>query len=488
MATYGVTSSKFESQLKSLGLTLLEPNDLKTVPKVAKVFIYDYNGVFDKLYLKALVTAGCTIAYTFYTDGEDNTKYLSEIGTYNCYEGIEPTEITADFITKALEQKRSRDDVESIITKSTTISSLNVCVSETSAFLHAIDRKDREEISRIFDTSFPIMLDLKKLVDEKVRENENNRRQSVLSLDKVEQLQFEIDSLKEKTKNLVTAGKVVEKDNKKLSDELAKMDAELTERDEALANAHEQIAELTTRINENKTNKTALESKLAEAIGSVNLLTAKNEDLMRQLDVYSTSMTKKFSVENIKINLANTGSVSRILYIKVVDPIPYLVSSLANYPKYVANAKKKDKGCAFVLITPTDSTMFSQYKETNPVLRDGITLENCKTQMYVMQGFDTVIEKFIQSCDCDLCLILDMTFKNDVLTKSFRQKDVFVVNNPATIERLMLNPKECISFNSLVKNGVSAHIPILSEEELKSFKGVVALKNSLYTILDNFWG
>ena len=51
MATYGVTSSKFESQLKSLGLTLLEPNDLKNVPKVAKVFIYDYNGVFDKLYL-----------------------------------------------------------------------------------------------------------------------------------------------------------------------------------------------------------------------------------------------------------------------------------------------------------------------------------------------------------------------------------------------------------------------------------------------------
>ena len=209
---------------------------------------------------------------------------------------------------------------------------------------------------------------------------------------------------------------------------------------------------------------------------------------MRQLDVYSTSMTKKFSVENIKINLANTGTVSKILYIKMIDPVPYLVSSLENYPKYVANTKKKEKGCAFVLITPTDSTLFSQYKETHPVLRDGITLENCKSQMYVMEGFDTVIEKFIQSCDCELCLILDMTLKNDILTKSFRQKDVYVVNNPSTIERLMLNPKECISFNSLVNSGVVAHIPVLSEEELKSFKRMVSLKNSLFAILDNFWG
>lgn len=488
MATYGVTSPKFESQFKSLGLTLLEPNNLKDIPKVAKVFIYDYNGVLEKPFLKALVTAGCTVVYSFFSDGEDNTKYLADIGNYNCYDGVEPTEITADFITKSLEQKRSKDDVETIINKSTTISSLNVCVSEVDSFLQAINNKDKDDISRIFNSSFSIMLEIKKLVDEKVRESEINRRKGVLNSDKVDALNTEIESLKDKIKNLVTAGKVVEKDNKKLSDEVAKLDAELTERESALENAHEQIAQLTAKVNEGITEKTSMERKLAEAVGNTNILTAKNEDLMRQLDVFSSSMTKKFSVENIKLNLTNTGTVSKILYVKVVDPVPYLVSSFSSYPRYIANAKHKDRGCAFLLIVPSDSTLYNQYKESNPVLRDGITLENCKDKMYVMQGFDTVIEKFIQNCGCDLCLILDMTFKADILTKSFRQKEVYVINNPDTISRNLLNPKECISFNTMVDKGVAAHIPILTQEELTTYKGLVSLKTSLFTILDSFWG
>jgi hypothetical protein len=203
----------------------------------------------------------------------------------------------------------------------------------------------------------------------------------------------------------------------------------------------------------------------------------------------STSITQNFTADNIKLQLTNTGSVNKILYIKVIDQVPYLVKSLENFPTYIANIKKVANGCTMVLIAPQDSTIFAQYSKTNRIISDTTVYENCAGNMFVMDGFSTAIERFIRDCGCDMCVILDMSFKMTPLTESLKQKNVYVINSDDTIERYTLNPRECISYNTELDTQVAGFIPTLTREELDTaYKAQKKLRDSLYSVLDSLWG
>ncbi len=203
----------------------------------------------------------------------------------------------------------------------------------------------------------------------------------------------------------------------------------------------------------------------------------------------STSLTQTFSSEKIKLQLSDTGTVNKILYIKVIDPVPYLVSSLINFPLYISSVRKMQNGCAMVLITPQDSTIYEQYSKQHPIVSDTATYENCSGKMFVMEGYNTALEKFIKTCKCDMCVILDMTFKTTPLTDSFKQKNVYIINSEETLDRYILNPRECLSFNTDISRNIAGFIPRLTTEELSvTYKAQKKLKDNLYSVLDTLWG
>lgn len=489
MSYVGVTTKEYESQLLSLGMTVAKPEDFDGIPTVSQVFIYDRDGIFSQSYLRAVVTKGNSLVYCFLENGEQNTQFLSTIGVYNCYENVDPQDVTADFIQDKFKRKNTLQDVQHILQHNSKITAFNLNLTNLDSFLQAIDNKDKSAIVDLFEKSFDNFKDIRYQIDSKLTEIEKLHHDLLVSDNEKTDLQSKIETLSSKYNQILRDGRTVEQDNKQLAEALQNLDLKLQERDRALATANERANNLQTEMAHKDSKITDLSNKLIETSNVCNTLKINNESLTKQLHTVSSSITNNFSSDKIKLQLSNTGTVNKILYIKVIDPVPYLVSSLLNFPLYISNIRKMQKGCVMVLITPQDSTIYEQYSATNPIINDSAKYENCSGKMFVMEGFNTALEKFVQNCNCDACIILDMTFKTAPLTESFKQKNIYIINNDETIERYILNPKECFSYNTDISNNIAGFIPNLSQEELNvTYKGQKKLKDNLYSVLDALWG
>lgn len=486
MAIFGVTYGRYTANLQNIGLTLIDLENTDNIPKVSQVFIYDCDGIIEQFHLKALITNGCNVVYTFNNNGENNAKYLSSIGCYNIYGGVSVDDITADYVMHTFENRKTLEDVSEYISKTLEVSSFSMCVNLVDQFINAINNKDQNTIMQIFNDNFNQILDFKRLLDERMLEVETIRKDNIKQRNQVEESEDKVKELTQKLDTLIKTGRTCEEDNKKLSQAVISLSNDLNTRNEELKQCKETISTHLATIHTYTCEIEDMKIKVLDSNNMKNVLEEKNNQLLKQIDVLSSSMNAQITTNNITIQLTQTGSVQKILYIKAVDIIPYIVSSLRRYPTYVANRYKKS-GCAFMLVVPKDSTLSAQYVSDDTKITDSTNFSDAASKMYVLEDFNPLAEKFIQNCGCEYLLILDLTLRSNLLTQSLRQQVVYTVNNPDTIKRLFLNPKDCIAYSNLTKEGVIGHIPTLTESEIGTPQAGLKLRDGLYAYLDNCW-
>ena len=258
----------------------------------------------------------------------------------------------------------------------------------------------------------------------------------------------------------------------------------IEDKEAAIVSTNEEVYEQSRNIQRLEKDKSDMTEQLKDVTDNRNLLKVKYDKAVRELDALTKTVKGvHMNIENVEVNLTATGRVEKILYIKAVDMVPFIVSSLSLYPKY-AESKLKLKGCSMMIIAPKSSTLYGEHStkhiEFNP------TEYHYDKGIYVMDGYSEKIEHFIQNVESQVLIIIDLTMRVGTLTRGVRQHNMYVVNSVDSIELHRLNPSSCIGFNDLKENGVTAHIPNNVQGKTAGVR-TKEVRESLFVVLDRVW-
>lgn len=482
-----ITSHELVSTFANMSLDTIEFDNYFQINKSQKVIIIDENGFVEQNLLRHLIELSCAIYYICSDSNDDIINYLVNNNQFNIYTDVDVHSLDAKRIIEITKTSKTKGDVSDSIKYTGKVFSLSSTVDALCSFISAIDSKDVDSISRIFNGHFDDFKNVKSVIETNMLEVDSIRTQ-IKNLNKeLESKVKDYQSLDERYDSLIKYGKECEDDNKRLSQDLVSSKNIVVDLESKLASANERLDELLLDIqNRNKDLK-----DYKDLIETLNLnianMQAKNKQLIKDNDVLKTSLNSIKSIpEDADVSITAMGSVSKIIYVKILDPVPYLVQAFKLYQKYNNGTNKNSTG--LVMVTSKGSCISQAYIDDNEanLINAKTSYIDCAKSMYVLEGYSADIKKYIESCNCNSVIILDYTFSENIFIKSINQVDLYAVNNKETYLRYSLAPKFCIS-QTLVEN-VPCRIPYVEGyDSLGPVEKITALKNNVFTYLDKYW-
>lgn len=482
MEIYGLSSEELKDEVSSLGVVTLSYEEHTKIGKEDTVVINDKDLTCPQDVVNGLLDKGINIIYIFKEPNNLMLRLLIKRNSYNIYK-IE-SKITIDFLIAILETNLTLSDVEKFIDKDIEVNSISELIEVTENFLEAINNKDKDGIEAVYTNHFEEMLKLPAMLNGVVNDSHELERELRSVKRAMESKDKSNQNLNSRLDTLITAGRKTEENNTKLMKAVENLKKIIEDKEEAIKNTNEEIYEQSRKIQVLEKDKSDLSIQLDEATENRNFLKSRYDRSVKELDeLTKTVRGVNMNIENIEVNLTATGKVEKILYLKTVDMVPYIVSSLSLYPKY-AEQKLKLKGCSMMIIAPKSSTLYKEHVSKNTAFNP--KEEYYEKGTYVMDGYSEKIEHFVKNVDSQVVIIIDLTMREGTLTKSVRQKTMYIVNSLESIELNRLNPRNCIGFNDLKEIGVTAHIPNNVQGKSTGVR-IKEVRESLFVVIDSIW-
>jgi len=483
---YGLSSGTALEKLARIGVVGVNINVYESIPNGANVLIYDCNGTIDIDILKYLINNACCIRYVFEEDGLTAAKFLESQNVFDIYGDIGIGGLDSNFVMMIFKNKKTKNEVKESKVFVGEVNSVNVCMEVVQNFIDAINSKDKDKIEEIYNNDFWRMLKVHDLFMDSQAEKEKYRRETEAKEVKMQEIIKEDKKIKNENQRILDTSKLLEVDNKKLAEGVLKSTETVGEKNEFITNIQEQLSEVTYKLTKKIDECKEFEREKDISSSNYTKVKAQHDTLLSKVDrLQETLKNTSVKSNNITVNIINTATVKKILYIKVVDQIPYLVSSIVNYLKYTRN---RLDSCGMVVIFPNNSVQLDQYRDEFILMKDDMEAKDSNANVYMMQDFSSCIEDYIKTCGTEFVIILDTTGKRQNLIKTVRQKVVYVVNSEETITRNNLNPRDCISYRNMKQVGVMAQVPTVTDEELSARgKYKITLRENLFTPMDSWW-
>lgn len=482
---YGISSGLSMDILNRMGLQTVSFQDFREVPEGKKVIIYDKDGVLDREVFKYLIERACDLKYLYEEDGEINAKYLQSQNVFDIYSGIGQGDLTSELIMEVIESRKTKKDTVIETGDNLNLMSFSVCYSLVQSFLEAISKADEDMITKLYNNDLNRMLELTRFIEEENLSKENMRRENLKSLEQNDIMRTRMEKAEANAKKVISNGKLLENDNAKLLEYTNQLTKTLEEKDELLKKTLEENELLSS-------DKQELRSDLKNVTEDYEILQANNarlkidyDRLIKETDKLSETLNKTtIKTSNLNITLSNTGNVKKLLYVKVIDMVPFFMSTMKFYVRMI---RAKFDGCAVVFVVPSNGIHKVQYENDFKLIENTTDFSESLKDIYMMEDYSLNIKKLIEETEARNLMIVDLTLKNNIFTNSVRQKNVYVINSEESLIRNKLNPSDCLSFTDLKAKGVRVTIPLISEKELSSVpKKTTILKDSL-TPMESWW-
>lgn len=481
---YGLSAGLALENLKRMGLDAFDFVEYERVPSGSIVVIYDQNGVIDTSILKALISNACRIKYIYEEGGEAVESFLISQNVFDIYSDVSEGSLDSEFVMDVIETVRTKTEQQTQTTVFTDLNSFNFCTQLLSDFIRAIDDKDLNKLTEMFEKDFSRILQFPELLQIETQDKEKMRREILSMRNELKTAKDEVVKVNNLKQSIIESGSKLQADNKTLADNLVAMSAALKERDEEIKSLHESASESSIQYQSLKKDFEKTKKDLEQSTTDYNQLKLRQDGLLKQVDSLQDRLkSASYSTDSLTITLTNTFNVSKILYVKALDFMPYLVFSLAQYHRYLKN---KLGNCSLVFIFPKNS--FTQKKYTSKYVKLDESTKVETNTIYYMEDYSLAIEHLIKETPDSNIMIVDLTFRDSILIKSIRAKFVYAVNNKQTIEDEGLNPLDCISYADLSDQGVNAVIPHMEKNILGvPSKIITALRMSLFVNADRWW-
>lgn len=481
----GLANGTALETLKRMGMQAYKFSEFKEIKSGCIVIIYDANGIIDLDILNYLINNACDIKYIYEEGADAIEKYLISQNVFDIYSDKSEGDLTSDFILDIAETHKTKTEYTDTSKVLSSLNSINVCTQLVTELIEAIDKKDKDKLQVIFEKDFEKIKDFSNLYADEIAEKENMRRAIIKKDYELEEAKKEVEKMKNVKDNIVKSGQELQQDNKLLAEAMASARQTISDKEDELKNLQEELAESSLQFQalnkENEENK----KKIAKSSAEYNQLKLQQDSLLKQIDnLQDTLRQASFTTESLTVTLTNTYSVNRILYLKCIDMVPYLINSLTNYLRYAKNALGS---CGLIIVANKGSLMLKKYKSKFKQLTEETnSIED--NEIYYMEDYSLAIENYIRETKNKNVIILDLTFKDLVFIKSVRMKVAYIINNKDTLDIEGLNPADCISYSDLTSSGVIAHIPYISPENATN-KGKVAstLRMTLFSKMDRWW-
>lgn len=482
MEIYCISSEEIKDELEGLGALCITYGEEDKIGKEDTVVINDKDNTCPQDVVNKLLDKGIKVIYLFDEPNSAMLRLLVRRNSYNIYRKSERVDI--DFLIAILETNLALEDIEHLIDKDIEVNSISELVEVVELFFEAMDSKNKEIMEEVYTEYFDQMLKLPEMFKEVINESHVTERELRKLKNVIEGKDKIITNLNTRLDTLITAGRKTEENNTKLMKAVENLKKIIEDKEEAIKSTNEEVYEQSRKIQSLEKDKSDLGIQLDEATENRNFLKNRYDRSIRELDeLTQTVKGVNMSIENVEVNLTSTGSVEKILYIKAVDMVPYIVSSLVLYPKY-AESKLKLKGCSILIIAPKSSTLYKEHASKHIVFNP--KEESYEKGIYVMDGYNEKIEHWVMKINSQVVIVVDLTMREGTLTNSVRQTNMYVVNSMDSIEMHRLNPTSCIGFNDLKEHGVTAHIPNNVHDKSNGVR-IKEVRESLFVVLDRIW-
>lgn len=484
-AMYGLSTGVALDSLKRMGLDAFEFDKFNSIPAGSIVIIYDNNGMIDLDILATLIQNACNIKYIYEEGGEVVEKYLVNQNMYDVYSGVSEKDLTSDMVMDIVETRKTKVEQQETTRVFSALNSISLCTQLLTEFITAVDNKDVDKLTILFEKDFDKILQFSELYADELKEKENMRRELVRLKEKVEESNLEVEKVKNLNENIVKSGQELQNDNKQLAESLIALKNMLTEKEEEILKLHESSAQSSLSYQALEKDLTTTKRELEQSTTDYKQLKLQQDKLIKQLDSLQEKLKQaSFNTDALSVTLTNTYNVQKILYIKCLDQVPYLVYSMRQYYRYL---KGKLGDCGMIFILPKNSFILKNYRDKFSQLTEGVK-EVVNDSIYYMEDYSLAIEDYIKLTSNKNLVVVDLTLRDNVFLKSVRVKRVYVINNAKTIEYEGLNPVDCMSFNDLTDSGVLTRIPLIEKENIKNPGKVgTSLRMSFFQNADRWW-
>lgn len=482
-----ITSYDLVSNFQNMSLDTIEFDNYNQVNRPQQVIIVDENGFVEQSMIRYLVELGCSIYYVCDEVNQELINYLINNNQFNIYTEVDVHSLSASRILEITKTSKTKEDVSVEVNTTSKVFSLSTGIDALVEFIDAIDCKDVDRITNVFNQHFDDFKSVKSLIESNILEVDSSKNQIKTLTTELEAKVKEFEELDERFGNLVECGKQCEDANQELTEQLVSCKNKLAEVESRLEKADTRIDEMLINV-QNKDSELRDMSDLVDSLKlNLNNMQVRNKQLIKDNDLLKESLNSIKSIpEDPEVNITDLGSVNKIMYVKMIDPMPYWISAFKYYQKYNGGANKNSTG--LVLITQKDSVLNSSYIEANQsnLVNSNTQYVDCDKKLYVMEGYKSDIKKYIQECKCTSVVILDYTYSDTVFTKCINQIELFGINNKKSYMDLGIAPKVCISQARV--EGVPCRLPFVENyDSLNPVDKINIYKDSVFTYLDKCW-
>ena len=487
MSLICLTTHDLVNTFLNMSIDTIEFDNYTQINKSCDILIVDENGFVEQNLLRYLIELSCKIFYICDLENLDITRYLVSNNQYNIYTGVEITDLTASKILEIVKTTKTKEDISSNIKDTGKVFSISSTIEALTAFIDAIDSKDVEMISKIFNEHFDSFKSVKSVIEGNMLEVDSSRTQVKNLSRELDDKQKELEELTYKFDKLVDCGKQCEDENRSLSEELVTCKNYITEVESKLSSADVRLDELLLSL-QNKDAELGESRELVDTLKlNLNNAQSRNKQLVKDNDILKESLNSMRCIpEDNEVSITSMGSVGKIMYVKMIDPLPYLISAFKYYQKYNGGANKNPTG--LVLVTSKGSTISSSYinSDGSNLISSNTNYVDCNKNLYVMEGYSLNIRKYIENCGCNCVIILDYTFSETIFLKSINQVELYGVNNKKSYADWNIAPSKCIS-QARVEN-VPCRLPFVENyESLGPVDKINIYKENVFTYLDKCW-
>lgn len=358
-------------------------------------------------------------------------------------------------------------------------------VSLLNEFLNAIDTMSPDEIEQAFNNKFDKFKNISEPVLKCIEDLRVANKDIQMNGVEINRLNCLYTNLQSKYKNLVESGAALEEVTKKYATRIEELQAELDDANNYKEHCRETIEESKEYI-----RKYAAENKeLKDTLDVVRSSEQQYKQSLQQLQVENNTLVE--SLNNISMNskdvnvkVVDMGKVSKVIYVKYIDFVPYIINTFRMYQKRCLGKLKSKVGLC--LVCDENSTTYLQYSSKCPTVTRGQDLVDCEKTMYLIKGFDSVVTEYISKCNCDLVFVVDSTLQTDVFIDCAFMESLFVVNSKESIDLFSLSPFKCITQNHLIENAI--HVKYFEDYGHTLLGPIIEELNlTVFSRLDKLW-
>ncbi len=355
-------------------------------------------------------------------------------------------------------------------------------------FLHAINSSDIELIKSSFEGKFDSFKDVCSEIGTLISESKLSTDENANLKDKLNSTVSELKAIKSKYQKLVTDGKELEDKSNSyldeidiLTDSLNALKAKLESSDSMYLNLETIKKELDIKCRSLETELASVRAREQSLNNSVLKYKGENDKLL------STINNLESYTPDTELKLITMGSVSKVVYIKWVDPIPYIVNALRLYARKI----KAGYNCkAGIVILHSPDSVFRDIYETKAVdIKDNTVYKDCDSTVYTIEGMNENMRDYIENCECDLVFVLDMTFSSKMYLDCAGMNILYTANSQETLDAYALSPSICFTQNRTLEGGIQIpYVETYRTGDASSTATLISkLSSDLFLNLDKIW-